>query len=229
MNNLSLLAYVKAPPQLQAVGGDKQVASFPVEIAAYKQEDPPMALQVTVWGELATEAMQCILVDNYLILTGQLRIEKDKPPELRATDFHRVSAPLDRPGVNSITLVGRAGRDPEVRYFESGSMVANLSMAVNRRSRDDEPDWFNLEIWGKQAQVAADYVRKGSLLGIIGSFKLDRWTDRSSGEERSKPVIRVDRLELLGGRRDNESSTPTGSRPAAAPAQSAPGDDEVLF
>ena len=56
-------------------------------------------------------------------------------------------------GVNSVTLVGRAGRDPEVRYFESGSMVANLTMAVNRRSRDDEPDWFNLEIWGKQAQV----------------------------------------------------------------------------
>jgi len=68
-------------------------------------------------------------------------------------------------GVNSITLVGRAGRDPEVRYFESGSMVANLTMAVNRRSNNDEPDWFNLEIWGKQAQVAADYVRKGSLPG----------------------------------------------------------------
>ena len=109
-------------------------------------------------------------------------------------------------GVNSVTLVGRAGRDPEVRYFESGSMVANLTMAVNRRSRDDEPDWFNLEIWGKQAQVAADYVKKGALLGIIGSFKLDRWTDRSSGEERSKPVIRVDRLELLGSKRDNQES-----------------------
>jgi single-strand DNA-binding protein len=105
-------------------------------------------------------------------------------------------------GVNSVTLVGRAGRDPEVRYFESGTVVANLTLAVNRRSRDDEPDWFNLEIWGKQAQVAADYVRKGSLVGIIGSFKLDRWTDRATGEERSKPVIRVDRLELLGSKRD---------------------------
>ena len=61
-------------------------------------------------------------------------------------------------GVNSVTLVGRAGRDPEVRYFESGSMVANLTMAVNRRSRDDEPDWFNLEIWGKQAQVCLLYT-----------------------------------------------------------------------
>jgi len=108
--------------------------------------------------------------------------------------------------INSVTLVGRAGRDPEVKYFESGTVVANLTIAVNRRNRDDEPDWFNLEIWGKQAQVAADYVKKGSLIGITGSFKLDSWKDRNTGEERSKPVVRVDRLELLGSKRDSENS-----------------------
>ena len=111
--------------------------------------------------------------------------------------------------INAINLVGRAGRDPEVRYFESGSIVANFTLAVNRRSRNEEPDWFNLEIWGKQAQVAADYVKKGSLLGISGSFKLDQWRDKTTGENKSKPVIRVDRLDLLGSRRDsmnNESS-----------------------
>ena len=108
--------------------------------------------------------------------------------------------------INSVTLVGRAGRDPEVRYFESGTVVANLTMAVNRRNRDDEPDWFNLEIWGKQAQVAADYVKKGSLIGITGSFKLDSWKDRNTGEDRKKPVVRVDRLELLGSKRDSENS-----------------------
>ena len=93
--------------------------------------------------------------------------------------------------INSVTLVGRAGRDPEVRYFESGTVVANLTMAVNRRNRNDEPDWFNLEIWGKQAQVAADYVKKGSLIGITGSFKMDSWKDRNTGEDRNKPVVRV--------------------------------------
>tara|TARA_B100000965_G_scaffold230222_1_gene192792 strand:+ start:718 stop:1107 length:390 start_codon:yes stop_codon:yes gene_type:complete len=108
--------------------------------------------------------------------------------------------------INSVTLVGRAGRDPEVKYFESGTVVANLTMAVNRRNRDDEPDWFNLEIWGKQAQVAADYVKKGSLIGITGSFKLDSWKDRNTGEDRQKPVVRVDRLELLGSKRDSENS-----------------------
>ena len=109
-------------------------------------------------------------------------------------------------GVNSVTLVGRAGRDPEMRYFESGSVVANLTLAVNRRNRGDEPDWFNLEIWGKQAQIAADYVKKGSLIGITGSFKLDSWKDRNTGEDRNKPVVRVDRLELLGSKRDSESN-----------------------
>ncbi|WP_269621960.1 single-stranded DNA-binding protein [Prochlorococcus marinus] len=105
--------------------------------------------------------------------------------------------------INSVNLVGRVGRDPEVRYFESGTIVANFTMAVNRRSRNDEPDWFNLEIWGKQAQVAADYVKKGSLIGITGSFKLDQWNDKATGEAKSKPVIRVDRLDLLGSRKDS--------------------------
>jgi single-strand DNA-binding protein len=100
--------------------------------------------------------------------------------------------------------VGRAGRDPEVRYFESGSCVANVTLAVKRIGRDEKPDWFNLEIWGKQAQVAADYVRKGSLVGITGRFELDFWTDRTTGEERSKPVVHVDDLRLMGSKRDEE-------------------------
>ena len=114
--------------------------------------------------------------------------------------------------INAINLVGRAGRDPEVRYFESGSLVANFTLAVNRRSRNEEPDWFNLEIWGKQAQVAADYVKKGSLLGISGSFKLDQWRDKTTGENKSKPVIRVDRLDHLGSRRDSMNNESTNNQ-----------------
>ncbi len=126
--------------------------------------------------------------------------------------------------INSVTLVGRAGRDPEVRYFESGTVVANLTMAVNRRNRNDEPDWFNLEIWGKQAQVAADYVKKGSLIGITGSFKLDSWKDRNTGEDRNKPVVRVDRLELLGSKRDSENSNFQNSS-----FNQQPNNDEIPF
>ncbi|MBE9180248.1 single-stranded DNA-binding protein [Oculatella sp. LEGE 06141] len=110
--------------------------------------------------------------------------------------------------INAVTLVGRAGRDPDVKYFESGTVVCNLTLAVDRRRRNsEEPDWFSLEIWGKTAEIAANYVRKGSLVGITGSLKFDYWQDRSTGAERSKPVIRVDRLELLGPKRENGDST----------------------
>ena len=108
--------------------------------------------------------------------------------------------------INTVNLVGRAGKEPDVRYFESGSTVANFTLAVNRRSREEEPDWFNLEIWGKQAQIAADYVRKGSLIGITGSLKIDSWKDKNSGEDKFKPVIRVDRLNLLGSRKDSDNN-----------------------
>lgn len=108
--------------------------------------------------------------------------------------------------INTINLVGRAGREPDVRYFESGSTVANFTLAVNRISKSDEPDWFNLEVWGKQAQIAADYVKKGSLIGITGSFKIDSWKDKNTGEDRFKPVVRVDRLNLLSSRKENENN-----------------------
>lgn len=104
--------------------------------------------------------------------------------------------------INIVNLVGRAGGDPEVRYFESGSVKCNLTLAVNRpTSRDDKPDWFNLEIWGKTAEIAANYVKKGSLIGIQGAIKIEQYTDRN-GYDRSKPVVRVNRLDLLGSKRD---------------------------
>ncbi|MBD1851388.1 single-stranded DNA-binding protein [Leptolyngbya sp. FACHB-711] len=108
--------------------------------------------------------------------------------------------------LNTVTLVGRAGRDPEVKYFESGSVVCRFTLAVKRLSRNsDEPDWFEIEIWGKPAETAANYVRKGSLIGVSGSLKFDYWQDRSTGADRSKPIVRVDRLELLGSKRENEA------------------------
>ncbi len=107
--------------------------------------------------------------------------------------------------INTVNLVGRAGREPDVRYFESGSTVANFTLAVNRISKGDEPDWFNLEIWGKQAQIAADYVKKGSLIGITGSLKIDSWKDKNTGEDRFKPVVRVDRLNLLSSKRETDN------------------------
>ncbi len=114
--------------------------------------------------------------------------------------------------LNRVHLVGRAGRDPEMRSFESGNVKTSLTLAVNRVRRDDPPDWFDLEIWGKTAEIANNYVRKGSLIGIVGSLKFDRWNDRNTGEERQKAVILVDQLELLGSKRDNEAAATSSPR-----------------
>jgi single-strand DNA-binding protein len=218
MNHLVLLGVVLTPPALKTTSTDKPICTFSVAIRAYRQEDPSWGLNVCAWGKLAVGlAGADLTAGTLLILEGGLRIEKGRPAELQLRSFHVVSEPADLPGVNSIALAGHAGRDPEMRYFESGSVVANLTLAVNRRSRDEDPDWFNLEVWGKPAEVAADYVRKGSLLGITGSVGSQTWADRATGEERSKIVVRVDRLDLLGSKRDNDSNP----EPAA--------DEEIPF
>jgi single-strand DNA-binding protein len=127
--------------------------------------------------------------------------------------------------LNAITLVGHAGRDPEIRFFESGTVVAHFTLAVNKPGRDEPPDWFNIEIWGKQAQVAADYVRKGSLVGIVGRMTSEQWTDRNTGEVRSKPLVKAERLALLGSKNvtaqaDGATSggSPTGGQGASSTA-----------
>ncbi|NJK35893.1 MAG: single-stranded DNA-binding protein [Oscillatoriales cyanobacterium SM2_2_1] len=110
--------------------------------------------------------------------------------------------------LNRVHLIGRAGRDPEMKYFESGKVVCNFTLAVNRRTsnRDEPPDWFDLELWDKTAEVAKNYVKKGKEIAVTGSLRIESWRDRTTGDERSKPVIRVDQLELLGSKRDGEGS-----------------------
>jgi single-strand DNA-binding protein len=182
---------------------DGGLCTFEAKIEPLKEGDTPATVLAKAKGKTAEAAMK--LTEPTAILTGQLRTPRNAPVELHLSAIHPVTG-----NTNAVVLVGRAGRDPEVRYFEGGTMVANFSLAVRGRSKD-ETDWFNLEIWGKQAQIAADYVAKGSLIGVSGSFKLDSWTDRTSGEERTKPVIRVDRLELLGSRQESGESAPAAS------------------
>ena len=109
--------------------------------------------------------------------------------------------------VNSVVLVGRAGQDPELKYLEpSGTAKATFSLAVDRPVKRtegvDTTDWFRIELWEKQAQIAADYVRKGSLVGIQGRLEFQKWKD-PQGQWREMPVIRASSLRLLGSRSDN--------------------------
>ena len=73
--------------------------------------------------------------------------------------------------INSVVLVGRAGQDPEMKYFESGKVKTTFSVAVNRwdsKTKAEVTDWFNVELWDKIAEVAGEYVKKGKLVAIDG-------------------------------------------------------------
>jgi single-strand DNA-binding protein len=107
--------------------------------------------------------------------------------------------------LNVCSFTGRAGRDPEVRYLDNGNAVANLTLAVDGWKRDAEPLWLTLKIWGKTAQVAADYVRKGSQIAVSGQLENESWTDKATGEKRSKVVLNVKELTLLGSKKDAEA------------------------
>ena len=108
--------------------------------------------------------------------------------------------------INHIVLVGRAGKDPEMRYFESGKVVTTFTMAVNRPVKDSQTDWFDIEIWGKSAEIAGEYVKKGSLVGIEGKIRWDSWAHKETGEQMVRPVVVADNIRLLGSKRDNNSS-----------------------
>lgn len=116
--------------------------------------------------------------------------------------------------LNVCSFTGRAGRDPEVRYFEDGKAVASLSLAVDSWKRDEKPLWLPLKIWGKSAQVAADYIRKGTQFAVSGELENETWTDRTTGEEKSRVVLSVRNLTLLGGNRRDEEGGDRQPAPA---------------
>ena len=181
------------------------IAEMIVQFPGIRDTDPPSQLKVTGWGNTAQQMQGCQVGQHY-VLEGRLQINlvqregfKEKLAELQLSRFAPGAGAL-----NVVHLVGRAGRKPDVKYFESGgvvcnftlavesgSVVANLTLAVNRRSQGNDPDWFDIEVWDQT-------VRKGSLVGITGTLRFGHWTDRNTGIPRSKPVIRVTQLDLLG-------------------------------
>ena len=119
-------------------------------------------------------------------------------PTTKATEL---TAPILT--INSVNLVGRAGANPDVQYFESGTVKATISMAVRRRGKNTDPDWFSIELWNKNAETVANYIRKGDLFGISGYLKIESWIDSNTGGERSKPVIKANQVHLLGSKRSS--------------------------
>ena len=130
--------------------------------------------------------------------------------------------------LNVVALVGCLGRDPETKYFDSGTVVTKFSIAVNRPKKDgvQEADWFDCEAWGKTAEFATNYIKKGYRISIAGSLKQEKW--ERDGEKRSKVIVRIDRLENLTPR-DPDQAGGAPARTAGRSTPPAPDHDGIPF
>ncbi len=108
--------------------------------------------------------------------------------------------------VNKVILIGNLGRDPEVRSTTSGQPVASFTLATSRRWRDkngqkqEQTEWHNIVVWGKQAEIAGQYLTKGKQVFIEGRLQTRSWDDRQSGEKKYRTEIVCDNFQMLGGR-----------------------------
>ena len=147
---------------------------------------------------------------------------------------------------NKVILLGNLTRDPEVRYTPKGTAVTELGMAVNRvytadnGEKREETTFVDVTLWGRTAEIAGEYLKKGRPVLIEGRLQLDTWDDKQSGQKRSKLKVVGEGLQLIGGRPggggggggDEESSgAPRSSKTAPPPkaGPSAPDDDEIPF
>jgi single-strand DNA-binding protein len=150
---------------------------------------------------------------------------------------------------NKVILLGNLTRDPEIRYTPKGTAVTELGMAVNRvytaenGEKREETTFVDVTLWGRTAEIAGEYLKKGRPVFIEGRLQLDTWDDKTSGQKRSKLKVVGEGLQLIGSRPggggggggggDEESSSAprSSSRPAPPPkaATSAPDDDEIPF
>jgi single-strand DNA-binding protein len=150
---------------------------------------------------------------------------------------------------NKVILAGNLTRDPELRYTPSGTPVCELGLAVNDRRKNPNGEWveettfIDVTLWARQAEVAGEYLTKGSNVLIEGRLKFDQWEDKESGQKRSKLRVVGDRMQMLGGKggggtggraapQYDESEAFGGDHgpPAGRPAGSkAPPDDDIPF
>lgn len=151
--------------------------------------------------------------------------------------------------LNKVMLIGNLTRDPELRHTPRGTAVAELGLAINRvwnneqGQRQEETTFVDVTLWGRQAEVAQQYLTKGSPAYIEGRLQLDTWDDKQSGQKRSKLKIVGETLQLLGSRGSSggggsferpqqQSRPPQQQRPqgaSPAPVDDYQDDDDIPF
>lgn len=112
-------------------------------------------------------------------------------------------------GYSRVILIGNLGRDPEMKYLSSGDAVVNFTLAVNRRRRvdgqqQDETDWYRVSCFRRNAEVADQYLRKGSQVLVDGQLTIREWTG-DDGQKRTSVEVNCDSFTMLGDRRDSDA------------------------
>ena len=100
--------------------------------------------------------------------------------------------------MNSINMIGRLVSDPTLRYTQSGKAIANITIAVNRKFKKDEADFFECTAWEKTAEIMAEYLRKGDQVGISGTLRKESY--EKDGQKRYKTYIIVDSFDFIGSK-----------------------------
>jgi single-strand DNA-binding protein len=150
--------------------------------------------------------------------------------------------------LNKVMLMGNLTRDPEVRYTPKGTAVAELGLAINRvytadnNEKREETTFVDVTLWGRTAEIAGEFLKKGRPVFIEGRLQLDTWDDKQTGQKRSKLKVVGEAMQLIGSRGGGgegggsgassgggeHSAPPSSSRPAPSPSKPKPPTDPDL-
>ena len=142
-------------------------------------------------------------------------------------------------GVNKVIVVGNLGQDPETRYMPSGSAVTNMRIATNESWKDkqsgeqrERTEWHNVAMFGRLAEISAEYLRKGSQVYIEGKLRTRKWQDKD-GNDRYTTEIIADEMQMLGSRSGAAGAPAMSDSPPAGPPPPQPSgddfDDDIPF
>ncbi len=144
--------------------------------------------------------------------------------------------------INKVILVGRLGKDPEIRSTPSGTSVARFSLATDEKFTDkngekqERTEWHNIVAWGKLAEICGQYLKKGKLVYIDGSIRTDSWDDKESGQKKYRTEIVANTMKMLdrkgdegGGGGAYAGAARKSTTSAAAGTETMEDDEEVPF
>lgn len=127
------------------------------------------------------------------------------------------------PSFNKITIIGHLGRDPELRFTPAGTAVCQFTVATTekRKDRDEVTTWFRCSVWGKQAELANQYLVKGAQVYLEGRLRLEEYTDKE-GQKRASLEVNVTDVQFIGTRSDKAQA-------ASATSEATKADDDIPF